>query len=504
MAFDNGAVDFAYVRQKSQIRDFDRNIPFSDYLYEEKLPERYVSITDFGAGEKESYTVNTRAVNSAISAVSANGGGTVLVPEGTYICSRVELKSNVTLFVKGTLKCIDYETNRNAAESLAFGEIHDVASRARYGFIYSDKADNITICGGGRIDGSGATYCKNAKCPETLLPFEKFHLKSYIMNFRARIRFEKENSGRVNLIELRDGKNIDIHNIELYETACWTCNLFECENIKIKDVIINSNYHVANSDGFDLSCCSNAEIKHCYVATGDDGICIKADGDKNIENILVENCKVMSLANCFKIGTTVYRDVKNVTVRDCEFFMNGTTGGYSGISIQSDCGGNVSDITVENVKMKGITSAFLLWLANRRNIKPGSLKNITLRNIIAEDVSLPSAITGTVHNGEVYEVQNAVFENINIKYRESDEEIYIREGGVGYEAMLEYPEITRLCSIYTNSHEESPYWELPVYGLFIRDAHAVTLKNFTCIPRQCNKRPCFNFEMEGNENISIS
>lgn len=496
MAFINGAVDFSYVQQNSQIRDFDKNILFSEYLYEEKLPESYVSITDFGAGENVSYKVNTKAVNEAITAVSAQGGGTVLVPEGTFICSRIELKDNVTLFVKGTLKCIDYETNKNAEESLAFGEIHDVASRARYGFIYCDGADNITICGGGRIDGSGATYCQKAKYPEALLPLEKFHLKSYIMNFRARIRYEKENSGRVNLIELRHGKNIDIHNIEFYETACWTCNLFECEDINIADVIINSNYHVANSDGFDLSCCSNAEIRHCYIATGDDGLCIKADGDKDIENILIENCKVMSLANCFKIGTTVYRDVRNVTVRNCEFFMDGTTGGYSGISIQSDCGGNVSDITVENIKMKGVTAAFLLWLGNRRNIKPGSLKNVILRNITAEDVSLPSAITGTVRDGEVYQVENVNLENISIKYRDSDEELYMRDGGVGYEAMLEYPEITRLCSIYTNSHEESPYWELPVYGLFVRDACEVKLNNFNCAPRRCNKRPCFNFPLE--------
>lgn len=496
MAFDSGAVDFTYVRQNSEVRDFCENIPFSEYLYEEKPPESYVSIEDFGAGVNEDYTVNTRAVNEAISAVNKNGGGTVLVPEGTYICSRVELKSNVTLFVKGTLKCIDYDTNKASENTLAFGEIHDVASRARYGFIYSDKADNVTICGGGRIDGSGATYCQQAKFPQVLLPLESFHLKSYIMNFRARIRFEKEKSGRVNLIELRHGKNIDIHNIELYKTACWTCNLFECENIKIGDVIINSNYHVANSDGFDLSCCSNAEIRHCYIATGDDGICIKADGDKDIKNILVENCKVMSLANCFKIGTTVYRDVKNVTVRDCEFFMDNTIGGYSGISIQSDCGGNVSDITVENIRMKGITSAFLLWLGNRRNIRPGSLKNITLRNITAEDVSLPSAITGTIRDGEVYEAENICLENISIKYRDSDEEIYMRHGGVGYEAMLEYPEITRLCSIYTNSHEESPYWELPVYGLFVRNARGVSIKNFTCVPRKCNGRPCFNTELK--------
>lgn len=487
----NGAVEFYDIKQKSRVCDFVKDIPFSEYLYEEELTGDYVSITEFGASPQADYKTNTKAINNAIACAYGKGGGTVLVPEGDFVTSTVVLKSNVRLFVKGTLKCIDYRTNRNEEEKLSEGG-YIVSSRVRKGFIYADGAENITVCGGGRIDGSGATFCQAAECPEKLLPLDSFHLKTYIMQFRKRIRFEKENSGRVNLIELCNCENIDIHNIELYETACWTCNLFQCNNIYIENVVINSNYHVANSDGFDLSCCSNATIRHCYIATGDDALCIKADGDKDIENILIEDCRAMSLANCFKIGTTVYRNVRNVTVRNCEFFMDNTTGGYAGISIQSDCGGEVSGITAENIKMKGITAPFLIWLGDRRGLTPGRMENITLRNIIAEDVSLPSAITGVIHDGKEYAVRNVTVENVHVTYRDREEEIYIREGGVGYEAMLEYPEITRLCSIYTVSHELSPYWELPVYALFVRNTEALTVNDFTCIPRSVNSRPASN------------
>lgn len=489
MAFKNGAVEFYDLEPTGEICDFDKNIPFDEYLYEEEIKGEVFDIRDFGAKEDGDFLINTKAINTAIDKASENGGGTVLVPEGVYICSAVVLKSNVTLFVKGTLKSVDCESNKNAEKKLGGGETYYVHSSRRKGFIYTDGGENITICGGGRIDGSGATYCKPAKKPEKLLPLEKFHLKTYIMEFRSRIRFEKENSERVNLVELCHIKGLDIHNIELYESACWTCNIFESSNVNIENVIINSNYHVANSDGFDISCCQNVHIKHCYIATGDDALCIKADGEQNVENVLIEDCKAMSLANCFKIGTTVYRDVKNVTVRNCEFFMDGTTGGYSGISIQSDCGGVVENILAENIKMKGVTSPFLIWLGDRRQIDPGEMKNVTIRNITAEDVSLPSAVTGVVHKGKQYTAENITLENINVTYRDSDEEIYIREGGVGYEAMEEYPEITRICSIYINSHEESPYWELPVYGLYVRDVKNLTVRNFNCTPRSCNTRP---------------
>lgn len=495
MSFTNGAVEFRTIEQNSEIRDFGRNILFSEYLYKEELPEKYVNIIDFGASPDADYIVNTKAVNDAVIFVSEQGGGTVYVPKGTFVCSMVVIKSNVTLFVEGTLKCVDYETNKNAKTTLWGDEIFYVHSRTRKGFIYCDGAENVTLCGGGKIDGSGATYCNEAKQPEALLPLEHFHLKSYIMGFRNRIRFEKESSGRVNLIEICNCKNINIHNIEFYESACWTCNLFQCDGIKIKDVIINNNFHVANTDGFDLSCCRNAEIDHCYIVTGDDALCIKADGDEDIENISIRNCKAMSLANCFKIGTTVYRNVKNVLVEDCEFFMEDTTSGYSGISIQSDCGGEVCDVTVRNVKMNGVTSCFLLWLGDRRGITPGSLHNVTLQNITAENVSLPSAITGVLHDGETYKVSDVVLDNVSIAYRDSNEELYVREGGVGYEAMIEYPEITRICSIYTNSHEESPYWELPVYGIYVRDCEKLTVNNFSCTPRKCNERPLSNIEL---------
>lgn len=499
MKLGNPAVDYYEICQDSEVVDFLSDIPVDEYLYKEALPESYISITDFGASPDADYTVNTKAVNDAVSAASADGGGVVLVPEGVFVTSTVILKSNVTIFVKGTLKCVDYETNLKAEEKLSRDVFIDKFSKDSSncgGYIFSDGAENITICGGGRIDGSGATFCKEAKCPELLLPLEKFHLKSYIMAFRNRIRFEKENSGRVNLIELTNSKNIDIHNIEFYESGRWTCNLFQCKNINIENVVINSNFHVANTDGFDLSCCQNARINHCFIATGDDALCIKANGNMDNENILIENCKALSLANCFKIGTTVIRNVKNVTIRNCEFFMNGTTGGYAGISIESDMGGVVENITAENITMDGVTAPFVVWLGNRYSSTPGAMKNVTIRNVTAKNVSLPSAVTGTCFKGKIYRPQNVEIINVKSEYRDSDEEVFLRPCGVGLEAMDEYPEITRLSSIYISSHEESPYWELPAYGLYVRYTENLLTENFSCTPRSCNKRPEVFFEKE--------
>lgn len=477
MGFKNGAVEFCEIVQNSFVHDYMETIPFDKYLYKEELGNDFTDIRTFGADENADFITNTKAINEAINMVSENGGGTVYVPKGEFCCSTVRIKSNVRLFVEGTLRSVSYEQNFNAEEKLY------------YGFIFAEDAENITLCGGGRISGNGTTFCEQPKSDKLLLPLEIFHLKSYIMAFRSRIRFRKQPSYRVNLVEFQRCKNVDIHNIELHETARWTCNIVECNGVNIKDVVINSNYHVANSDGLDITSSQNVVVDHCFIVTGDDALCIKAHESLDAENVLIKNCKAMSLANCFKIGTNVCQNVRNVTIKDCEFFMDGTTGGYAGISIQSDRGSVVENITCENIKMDGITSAFLVWLGNRHEGIPGKLRNITIKNIVADNVSLPSAVTGTIFDGKEYETENVQIENVNIKYRDSKEAVYMREDGVGYEAMIEYPEITRLSSIYISSHEESPYWELPAYGLYLRHSGNIRIDSFSCVPRSLNKRP---------------
>jgi polygalacturonase len=55
-----------------------------------------VDITTHGAiGDGK--TLNTKALQAAVDHCAAQGGGTVLVPPGTFLTGTVELKSNITL-----------------------------------------------------------------------------------------------------------------------------------------------------------------------------------------------------------------------------------------------------------------------------------------------------------------------------------------------------------------------------------------------------------------------
>src|SRR6202035_482469 len=60
------------------------------------LGTRVYNIRDFGA-KGDGKTLDTAALQAAIDACTRDGGGTVLVPSGTFVVGTTELKSNVIL-----------------------------------------------------------------------------------------------------------------------------------------------------------------------------------------------------------------------------------------------------------------------------------------------------------------------------------------------------------------------------------------------------------------------
>jgi polygalacturonase len=88
-------------------------------------------------------TLDTAAIQKTIDACHQAGGGVVAFPNGNFLTSTIELKSNVTLRVSpgatlwGSKKMADY---------------------AKPHLIYARGAENIAIDGGGTINGNGDAF----------------------------------------------------------------------------------------------------------------------------------------------------------------------------------------------------------------------------------------------------------------------------------------------------------------------------------------------------------
>lgn len=489
-AFDPAKVKrYDYVLDESS--SHVQNIPYDKYLSAVSAPSDAVNASEYGLAADGDYIGNTVALQAAIDKVSADGGGTVLVSGGEYAITSVQLKSGVTLHIErgSGLKSVDYLTNLNSDRKLT------------YGVIWAQNAHDISITGGGYIDGNGPSFANPSSSDEPFLPMETFNLKQYVLGMRSRIRFAKSNSGRVNLVYINNCSGVNLKNIEFKETASWTVNLVDSDDIEIEKTVINNNIYVANSDGYDVVGCQNVSIKDSFIATGDDGIVIKANSAEPVENVDIENCHIMSIANCFKIGTETAQDISDVTVKDCYFFRTGVTGGYAGIAIESADGSAVSNVNVSNIVMDKLASPLLIWLGDRLGFgdkdTPGSVSGIRVSDIVAFDADMASAVTGCYRsqNKTVYNVTDVELKNFHVYYREANEDLYLSTDDENLDRIVKeqnsggYPEISRVIHMYLGTHEGSYYLDMPCYGLYTRYAPDLKTENFNVTPRSCNTRP---------------
>ena len=152
---------------------------------------------------------------------------------------------------------------------------------------------------------------------------------------------------------------------------------------------------------------------------------------------------------------------------------------------------NISDVTISDITMEGISSPLLIWLGNRLQYEKkqtGSLNGVTIQNVTAADTELPSAITGCMDgSGVTHYVQNVVLKDISVSYRDTGEDLHIRKK-IGEFSMRDYPDITRVSHIYFIDHQFSKYWDIPCYGLVVRHAENVTYDGYFVTPRTCNTR----------------
>lgn len=484
------------------------NVPYDEYL-DYATPtfdgRAVVDIRDYGASTDKSAVENAEAISNAMKEASASGA-VLKVDGGVYYTGTVNMLSGVTLYIAkdSALKLPDYD-DYSAEEKRV------ILSGA---LIRAEGVDNWNIVGPGKLDGNGTDYTKESANPTKNLPQETFELKKKVLSYRDRLRNRRSEEFGCNILYARDCENIALENLIVYEPSTWTIKLELCGGVEIRNVVIDNNIYVANSDGIDVCGTSNVDISRCFIATGDDGIVLKSNVGE-IHNVTVTDCEIMSLANNFKIGTETGYDVSDITVSDCYFFTAEIAGGNSGIAIESADGANISAVTVSDIVMNNVPSALLIWLGCRldkdkgSNGAVGSIDGVTVKNIYAKDVDIASAVVGCEYKDQVYPVKNVVLDNINIAYRECGEKLDIYNGNdVLHSNMNGYPEITRVSHMYLISHELSTYHDMPVYGLYMYNVDNVKATAFNVKPRSVNTRPFTNVgyydERDGIVNSEVS
>lgn len=273
-------------------------------------------VLDYGAvGDGEAY--DTGAIQRAIDACAAGGGGTVLVPAGgTYLSGTIRLAGHVDLHVEGGARIVaglcpqDYPNEQAPCLIEAF------------------EAHNVSVTGRGTIDGRGRLFMA-AEGPHIYSPAA----------FRPRLAW---------LIGCRD---VTFRDVTLRDAAFWGLHLTGCQDVLIHGLRILNDLKVPNCDGIDPDHCRNVRISDCHIEAGDDAIVLKNERRHAhygpTENVVVTGCTLVSTSSAIKIGTSSCGDFRNIVFDSCAIDRTNR-----GLSIQIRDEGGVEDVLFANMVVR--------------------------------------------------------------------------------------------------------------------------------------------------------
>lgn len=270
-------------------------------------------ITNFGAST-DSTVLNTKSIQQTIDKASNEGGGTIVIPQGTFLTGALFFKPNTSLkLLKGAvLKGSDNIADYPLVPSRMEGKLLDYYAA----LINVYGADHFSLTGPGTINGNGLKFWKYFWAYRDSLKT----LGEYATNLEVH---------RPRLIFVRDSKDLIIRNVSLRDAGFWTTHLYKCTDVLIENCNIRSPKSpvaAPSTDGIDLDVCSNVVVRGCYISVNDDAVCIK--GGKGpfahqqpengvVENVLIENCTVEYPSPGVVTFGSECVHARNIKVRNC-------------------------------------------------------------------------------------------------------------------------------------------------------------------------------------------
>jgi len=348
-----------------------------------------VRITSFGA-VPDGNTLNTKAINEAISSCSKKGGGVVLVPKGIWITGPVEMKSNVNLHLQESATLLFTADKTQYAITEGFYEGKSAARNQSP--ISGINLENIAITGKGIVDGNGDVWRAVHKSQltesqwkekvasggvlkddgKTWYPSEQFkkasteNMSMLLTPGKTTKDFENmKDFLRPNLIVLNNCKKVLLEGVTFQNSAAWCIHPLMCQDLTLRNVRVKNPEYAHNGDGMDIESCKNFLIEGCTLDVGDDAICIKSGKDEEgrkrgipTENGVIRNNTVYNGHGGFVVGSEMSGGARNIFVQNCTFM--GTDKGLRFKSVRGR-GGVVENIYAKDIFMKDIAQEAIFF-----------------------------------------------------------------------------------------------------------------------------------------------
>jgi len=438
-------------------------------------------------------TLDTDAVNRAIEAAAASGGGRVLFPAGNYLCFSIHLKSQIHLFLSQGCTIVAAESPKPGEQTGYNGGKYDAAepnapweNYQDYGhnhwhnsLIWGEDIHDFSITGPGLIYGKGLSFGGD-RPPRGNYPI-----------------YVAEQAGVGNkAIALKNCRNVILRDFSVLKGGHFCLLLTGVDNLTIDNLKLDTD-----RDGIDIDCCQNVRVSNCTVnSPWDDGICPKSSYAlgyaRPTRNLTITNCLVtgsyvlgsvldgtfkkyaegerVGRTGRIKFGTESNGGFINVTISNCVFE------GCLGYALESVDGALLEDFTITNTTMRDLYSGPIFMRLGRRlrgpkeSTKVGTMKRVLISNLACFNAPLPGSILTGIPGSPIVDVKLS--------------NIYIETVGGGTAEMTRIvpPELE---DGYPDPHR---FGNIPASGFFMRHMRHVEMSHVEIANTMPDARPGFH------------
>lgn len=469
--------------------------------------EAIYDVRRFGA-TGDGKTVDSPAINKAIEAVAAAGGGTLVFPAGTYMCFSIRLKSHVDLYLSGGCTILAADSPKPGETTGYNGGTYDAAEPndpwtpyQDYGhnhwhnsLLWAENEHDFAIYGQGLIYGKGLSHGS---------PDPRGGYPAYVA----------EQAGVGNkAIALKNCHNVTLRDFSILKGGHFALLATGVDNLTLDNLLIDTD-----RDGFDIDCCRNVRVSNCTVnSPWDDAICPKSSYalgyQRSTDNVTISNNYV---TGTYELGS-VYAGTWKKFPENSRSYRNGrikcgteSNGGFrnititgnviegcKGIALETSDGAFLEDIAITGNTMRDIQDAPLFLRLNRRNrgpketMRPGTLRRVLISNLVSHNStsSTCSILSGIPEN---------LIEDVKLA------DCYFGHQGLPKDMRIGWGESSKPMPDWHTirvPEDEQVYPELlhfgptPANGFFVRHLKNLEMSHLEIAPQVSDPRPAFWLE----------
>jgi polygalacturonase len=357
------------------------------------------------------------AINAAIKACHAAGGGTVIIPPagslnggGVYYSGAITLLSNVDLRVETGATVTFVRNPSNAFYPMVLTSNGGIDLYNFSPLVYALNQHNIALTGGGTLDAQynvsrwqlpppmpGAQagtstvlsdmnhgnvpvdqriFSDDGHMPARIPELSGCPAQSRDWGPCASVRYVPPPAGAVaysstfapQFVEFNHSADVLVEGVHLVNTQFWQLHPLNSRDVLIDGVTVDDTAHLTD-DGIDPESCDDVVIDNNSVTTLDDGVAVKSGIDEDGRNLRAPSENIVIQGNTF----------------------DNPSGGSASISIGSEMSGGVWNVLAQDNQSGGAGTAFVL------KIKTNSYRGGVVRDIYVRDAVVTQTIRGIVN-----------------------------------------------------------------------------------------------------------